>query len=242
MNSFRHKFAQLQEILSKHRIDCLAISESKLDDSFPDAQFNVQGYNIFRQDNTSSSGGLIIYVRSDIPHRRLINAEYNHDGIESLCLELTIGKTKTVFSCVYKHPKVEHTIFKERLGQITDYLLQSYNDLVFLGDMNSCPTKTSVISELCYTYRLQNVIIKATCFKGTTPSLIDVIGGNTLVSWIVIVILVTYTISLVLPPDDLPHLGNHAMHITGVTKISMTLIFVMLYQLLLFTSVRFLMT
>ena len=62
INSFRHKFVHLQEILSKHRVDYLAISESKLDDSFPDAQFNVQGYNIFRQDNTSSSGGLIIYV------------------------------------------------------------------------------------------------------------------------------------------------------------------------------------
>ena len=95
-----------------------------MDDSFPDAQFNVQGYNIFRQDNTSSSGGLIIYVRLDIPHRRLTNAEHNkYDGIESLCLELTIGKTKTVFSCVYKHPEVKHAVFKNSLGQIADYLL-----------------------------------------------------------------------------------------------------------------------
>ena len=105
INSFRHKFAHVQEILSKHRVDYLAISESKLDDSFPDAQFTVQGYNIYRQDNTSTSGGLIIYVRSDIPQRRLLNAECNTDGIESLCIELTIGKTKTVFTCVYRSRK-----------------------------------------------------------------------------------------------------------------------------------------
>ena len=80
----------------------MAISESKIDDSFPDAQFDVQGYNIFRQDDTSSSGGLIIYVRSDIPHRRLVNAECNKNGIDSLCIELTISKAKTVISCVYK--------------------------------------------------------------------------------------------------------------------------------------------
>ena len=176
INSFRHKFAHLQEILSKHRVDYLAINKSKLDDSFPDAQFNVQGYNIFRQDNTSSSGGLIIYVRSDIPHRRLTNAEHNKtDGIESLCLELTIGKTKTVFSCVYKYPKVKHTVFKNSLGQIADYLLQSYTDLVFLGDLNSCPTKSSAISEFCDVYGLHNLIDQPTCFKGKTPSLIDVI-------------------------------------------------------------------
>ena len=131
VNSFRHKFAHLQEILSQHRVDYFAISESKIDDSFPDAQFAVQGYNVFRQDNTSSSGGLIIYVRSDIPHRRLVNAECNNDGIESLCIELTIGKTKTVFSCVYKHPKVKHVVFKESICQMADHLLQSYSDLSF---------------------------------------------------------------------------------------------------------------
>ena len=114
--------------------------------------------------------------RSDIPHRRLTNAEQNNnDGIESLCLELTIGKTKTVFSRVYKHPKVKHTVFKKSLGQIADYLLQSYTDLVFLGDMNSCPTKSSVISEFCDVYGLHNLINQPTCFKGKTPSLIDVI-------------------------------------------------------------------
>ena len=175
VNSFRHKFAHLQEILSQHRVDYFAISESKIDDSFPDAQFAVQGYNIFRQDNTSSSGGLIIYVRSDIPHRRLVNAECNNDGIESLCIELTIGKTKTVFSCVYKHPKVKHVVFKESICQMADHLLQSYSDLVFLGDMNSCPTKSPVISELCDIYGLHNLIDQPTCFKGTIPSLIDVI-------------------------------------------------------------------
>ena len=176
INSFRHKFAHLQEIISKHKVDYLAISESKLDDSFPDAQFNVQGYNIFPQDNTSSSGGLIIYVRSDIPHRLLTNAEQNkNDGIESLCLELKIGKTKTAFSCVYKHPKVKHTVFKKSLGQIADYLLQSNNDLVFWGDMNSCPIKSSVISVFCDVYGLHNLIDQPTCFKGKAPSLIDVI-------------------------------------------------------------------
>ena len=42
-------------------------------------------------------------------------------------------------------------------------------------------------------------------------------------------LLVTYIISLVPPPDDLPHSGNHAMSSTGVTNISMTLTSVILY-------------
>ena len=49
--------------------------------------------------------------------------------------------------CVYKHPKVKHMVFKESIWQMADLLLQSYTDLVFSGDMNSCPTKSPVISE-----------------------------------------------------------------------------------------------
>ena len=80
-----------------------------------------------------------------------------------------------VFSCVYRHPKVKHAVFKESMGKMVDHLLQSYSDLVFLGDISSCPTKSPVISELCDTYGLHNLIDQPTCFKGTTPTVIDII-------------------------------------------------------------------
>ena len=80
-----------------------------------------------------------------------------------------------MFSCVYTHPKVKHTVFKESICQMADLLLQSYTDLVFLGDMNIYPTKSPVISELCDLYGLHNLIDQPTCFKGATPSVIDVI-------------------------------------------------------------------
>ena len=91
------------------------------------------------------------------------------------CALNSIGKTKTVFSCVYELPKVKHTVLKKSLEQIADYLLQSYTDLVFWGDMINCPTKSSVISKFWDIYGLHDLIDQPTCFKGTTPSLIDVI-------------------------------------------------------------------
>ena len=66
-------------------------------------------------------------------------------------------------------------VFKESICQMADLLLQSYTDLVFWGDMNSCPTKSPVISELYDLYGLHNLIDQPTCFKGATPSVIDVI-------------------------------------------------------------------
>ena len=96
INSYRHKYISIHDILAKKHVDYLAISESKLDASFPSEQFPAQDYSLYRQDVSSSSGGLLIYVRADLPHRRLKYAEKNEDGFESLCMEVTVGKTTTV--------------------------------------------------------------------------------------------------------------------------------------------------
>ena len=100
IDSFRHKSAYVSDILRKKQVDFLEISETKLDSSFPKSQFDLGDYVLYRQDLTSSSGGLIVYVRDDLPHRRLCNTEINEDGYESFCIELTIGKYKTVVTCV----------------------------------------------------------------------------------------------------------------------------------------------
>ena len=88
INSIRYKFAALQEILNKRHVDFLAISESKLDNSFPDSQFQVDGFKIYRHDRSSKSGGLLLYIRENIPHRRLTQYESNCDGIEMICTEI----------------------------------------------------------------------------------------------------------------------------------------------------------
>ena len=43
------------------------ISESKLDDTFSDKQFNVKGFKIFRCDCNWYGDGLIFYVHEGIP-------------------------------------------------------------------------------------------------------------------------------------------------------------------------------
>ena len=78
-------------------MDYLAILESKIDASFPSAQFPAHDYSLYRQDVSSSSGELLIYVRADLPHRRLNYAEINEHGFESLCMEITVGKKKLLY-------------------------------------------------------------------------------------------------------------------------------------------------
>ena len=95
------------------------------------AQFHIPDFVCYRQDLTSSSGGLLIYVRADLPHRRLNHIEINGNGFESLCTEITIGKTKTVLCCVYKHPKCTNDFFQQYMSKLGDAILQTYDDFVF---------------------------------------------------------------------------------------------------------------
>ena len=66
INSPTNKFDQLKEIVLKC-IDIPVITETKLDDTFPNVQFLVPGFSKpFRFDTNRKRGGDMIYVGEDI--------------------------------------------------------------------------------------------------------------------------------------------------------------------------------
>ena len=50
----------------------LVISDTKLDENFPVGQFFIDGYNVlFRFDKNGNGGGILLYIREDIPLKLL---------------------------------------------------------------------------------------------------------------------------------------------------------------------------
>ena len=50
----------------------LTLSETKLNDSFPEGQFLIDGFHSrFRFDRNKNVGGIMLYVREDIPAKLL---------------------------------------------------------------------------------------------------------------------------------------------------------------------------
>ena len=97
INSIRNKFDALKTMIAGN-IDILLISETKLDESFPPSQFTVTGYRPpFRLDRTADGGGVIIYVRDDIPCKRL-NSHNNTGNFECIFFELRLRRKKLAFS------------------------------------------------------------------------------------------------------------------------------------------------
>ena len=71
INSLPLKFEQLKLIIGNY-LDILVIQETKLDPSFSDEQFMISGYTKpYRLDRNRNGGGVIIYVREDIPSKKL---------------------------------------------------------------------------------------------------------------------------------------------------------------------------
>ena len=60
-----------QEVVNEN-VDIVSIAETKIDASFPSAQFVLDGYHLsYRMDVTEWKGGILVYVESSILSRRL---------------------------------------------------------------------------------------------------------------------------------------------------------------------------
>ena len=70
LSSIRDKFVFIQELI-KRTFDIFLISETKIDDSFPNAQFIIVGYKSFRKDRDAFGGGLPFYLNEKLNCRSL---------------------------------------------------------------------------------------------------------------------------------------------------------------------------
>ena len=72
--------------------DILIITDTKLDDTFPLSQFHIDGFSTpYRSDKNRNGGGIIIYIREDIPSKILAKHCFPKD-IEALFIELNFRK------------------------------------------------------------------------------------------------------------------------------------------------------
>ena len=92
INHLYSKIDYLREICSKSPIDIFCINETRLDSSYPDAQFEVPGYQYppYCKDRNKSGGSKIVFVRKGLITKRL--KAFEGDIFETICLEVTIPK------------------------------------------------------------------------------------------------------------------------------------------------------
>ena len=89
INSIRNKFEMLKEVIG-NKINIFLISETKLDDTFVLSQFILEGFTPqYRLDRTEHGGGLMLFIREDVPSKLLPNV--NPSGkIENIFVEINL--------------------------------------------------------------------------------------------------------------------------------------------------------
>ena len=91
INSLRKKIDTLSEII-KDFVDIFMISDTKLDDSFPEVQFFIDGYHTsLRYERNRNSGGIFLYLHEDIP-ANVIHCDV--PAFDSFFVEINLQKYK----------------------------------------------------------------------------------------------------------------------------------------------------
>ena len=182
INSIRNKFEPFREVLIENIFDVLSIQESKLDESFPAKQFDIDTYKCYRKDYKNNEGGLMMFIRNDMAQHRRRDIETHsfndeHGRIEIMAVEVSIQKDKWLFVSLYKQPKVHVSLLSNCIdGIMHECGLEKYT-LVILGDTNINMLKHNPFVDCLDVNGLKNIIKAPTWFKGQ-PTLIDLIITN----------------------------------------------------------------
>ena len=180
INSIRNKFDMLADMITG-RVDILLVSETKIDETFPSSQFLIPGYTTpFRADrsiNGGAGGGLLLYIREDIPSKVVVN-KVIHPNIECFFVEINLYKKKWLIGSTYNPSKNLISNHVKVLSMFIDEHLQQYENIIIMGDFNSEPLDTE-LKEFCEIYCLKNLVKDPTCYKNAdNPSCIDLILTN----------------------------------------------------------------
>ena len=93
INSVRNKFTDSQIIINGN-VDIVSIAETKLDASFPSAQFTIEEYHTpYHLNINIKSGGILVYVKSSIPSR-FLSYEELCNSIQAIPFEIKLRKGK----------------------------------------------------------------------------------------------------------------------------------------------------
>ena len=176
INSIPNKFEQLK-VFVQDKVDILVITESKLDSSFPISQFIISGFSKpFRLDRNRNGGGVLIFVREDIPTKEL--SFVFPEDIEGVLIEINLRKTKWLLCGCYRPPRQSNDYFLHHLGNALDNFSKTYSKFLLVGDFNAEESNSSM-EEFLNNHGAKNIVKEKTCFKSlNNPSCVDLFITN----------------------------------------------------------------
>ena len=161
-NSARSKFSGFKDLVLKET-DIWLLTETEIDDSFPNSQFFAEGYTMFRKDRNENCGGFILCINEGIPGK-LINSYDFKEGSEIIVFEFSISNKKWLLLRNYKPPSQNELSFINEIKLSLNFFSSSYENFLFLGDFD-LSTENPNFKNLLNSFDLESLIKIPTCYK-----------------------------------------------------------------------------
>ena len=108
----------------------------KLDDSFRQGQFLIEGFHSpFRFDRNETGGGILLFVREDILAKVL---SHDFPTVESVFVEIILHKKMWLINSSYNPHKNSIKNHLEIISRIIGTFTTKYENIFILGDLNGC--------------------------------------------------------------------------------------------------------
>ena len=99
-NLIKNRFESLVKYVGSN-LAILMVSETKTDDTFREPQLSIKGFSTpHRLDRTAKDGGILLYIRADMPSKLLKNITVN-ESFEGFFSELNLTSKKWLLACLY---------------------------------------------------------------------------------------------------------------------------------------------
>ena len=162
-NSVPCEFEQLQHII-QNKVDMLVLTETKIDSSFSNLQFYTEVFFLpFRLDRNVHEGGILIYIREDIPCK-VLNKHILPEEVDAVFIELNLRKQKWLLCGTYHPPRQKDEYYLYHMGKAIDAYYQIYDKFLLTGDFNAEDTEPCLL-QFYFKYDTDNLMKEKTCFK-----------------------------------------------------------------------------
>ena len=172
INSIRNKSDILVQQITNN-VDILMISETKLDNSFPEDQLLIPRYSSpYRFDRNRRGGGIMLYVREDKPSKLL---SIENQPIEGFYIEINLRKKKWLLCGTYNPYRNNIGTYLDSLTKNLALYSSAYDNYIDIDDFN-IEADSKEITSFSDNFDLTGLVKEPTCYKNPdNPSCIDLI-------------------------------------------------------------------
>ena len=139
INSIQNKFEELTEVIKKLNAHIMFVSETKIDTSYPNAQFKVPNYSLYRNYRKKGGGGIMALISQSLVRTQL-KPDKTFKTLEIIAFEIKTDVDNMVIVGICRPPRAlcgeYRTLLESELSHVCNWASLNRNFVVVTGDLN----------------------------------------------------------------------------------------------------------